>query len=466
MVTNILKVLFSNGLITLVGLVNSIIFPFILSINGYADYQEFLLYVSYIFICQLGLSSGLFINYGGKKYKEIDKSQYKSEILLLLFILTMFTIVGMILYVFIMNKMFLAVVLSILPIGIIGTYKALFQAWDQFTDYAIYNAVSTVAFTVVLLVSFLVFKRVESNMIITSYLVIQYVITCNLLIKYYSDTKGFRTKKLWSKKNKRTMQSGFLLLIGNYINVLLHAIDKQFVNTIYSRHSFAMYSFAMSTQGIMTVLITALANPIYPRLARGDIEKDLLNRLKELLFMLGAMSGCAYFVVAFLVKTFIGKYTDSLQIVSVFFAAFPAIAVINVLYINLYKITRQFKKYIATLIGILIVAFVMNSISVALNSHTVGISVATMCVYYVWLIYSQRDFEEIKLQIRDYAYLLLFLITYFICVKLLNSIVGLVCYTVIIILLDIIFYKDNVLYFVQILTSKLRKRNELQRYVS
>lgn len=466
MVTNIIKVLFSNGLITLVGLLNSLIFPLILSINGYADYQEFILYVSYIFICQLGLSSGLFINYGGKKYKEIDKSQYKSEILLLIFILTIFTVAGLLLYMFISNKLLLAVVLSILPVGIIGTFKALYQAWDQFTDYAIYNAVPTVAFTVVLLVSFLVFKRVESNMIITSYLIIQYIVTCNLLIKYYSNTKGVRTKKLWSKENKWTMRSGFLLLIGNYINMLLHAIDKQFVNTIYSRHAFAMYSFAMSTQGIMSVLITALANPIYPRLARGDIEKDLLNGLKELLFMLGAMSGCAYFVVAFLVKTFIGKYTDSLQIVSIFFAAFPAIAIINVLYVNLYKITRQFKRYIATLFGVLILAFALNSISVALHGYTVGIAIATLCVYYVWLIYSQRDFKEIQLTTRDYVYLILFLVTYFICVKLLNSIVGLICFTIAILFLDIVMYKDSVVFIIQNIKSKLRRRNELQSNVS
>lgn len=466
MITNIIKVLFSNGLITLIGLLNSFIFPVILSINGYADYQEFILYVSYIFICQLGLSSGLFINYGGKKYKDIDKSQYKSEILLLIFILTIFTAAGMLLYFFVDNKMLLAVVLSIMPIGIIGTFKALFQAWDQFTDYAIYNAVPTVAFTVVLIASFLIFRRLETGMVIITYLVIQYIVTCKLMIKYFIDTNGVRAKKLWSKDNKITMQSGLLLLIGNYINVLLHAIDKQFVNTIYSRHAFAMYSFAMSTQGIMSVLITALANPIYPRLARGDIEKRMISVLKEMLFMLGAMSGCVYFVVAFLVKRFIGKYTDSLEIISVFFAVFPALAVINVLYVNLYKITKQFKKYIATLIGIFIVAFVLNSISVALKGNTVGIALATMCVYYIWLIYSQRDLKEIILNARDYIYLLLFFVIYFVCVNILNSIGGFVCYTIAILIIDLVMYKESIVYLVQILLYKLRKKNELQRYVS
>lgn len=466
MVKNIIKVLFSNGLITLVGLLNSIIFPLILSINGYAEYQEFILYISYIFICQLGLSSGLFINYGGKKYRDIDKSQYKSEILLLLFILSMFTTAGLLMYIFVNNNMLLAVTLSIIPVGIVGTFKALFQAWDQFTNYAIYNAVPTVAFTAVLLVGFLMFKRVESNMVIISYLVIQYIVSCILLIRYYLDTKGVRTKKLWTVNNKRTMHSGFLLLIGNYINVLLHAIDKQYVNIIYSKHAFAMYSFAMSTQGIMSILITALANPIYPRLARGDIEKSLITQLKELLFMIGAFSGCAYFVVAFLVKTFIAKYTDSLEVVSVFFAAFPAIAVINVLYVNLYKITRQFKKYIATLIGILVLAFAMNSISVLLHSHTVGISVATMFVYYVWLIYSQRDFNDIRIEVRDYIYLLLFLVTYFICVKLLDSILGFLCYTIAILFIDVIIYKDSIAFIIYTIINKLKKRNGIQRYIS
>lgn len=45
-----------------------------------AEYQQYLLYVSYINICHLGIASGMFLNYAGKKMEEIQKGRYKSEI--------------------------------------------------------------------------------------------------------------------------------------------------------------------------------------------------------------------------------------------------------------------------------------------------------------------------------------------------------------------------------------------------
>lgn len=88
MLANIIKVLFSNFIITFVGLVNSFVFPKLMSITGYSEYQTFTLYASYVNILHLGIASGMFVNYGGIPYKKIEKSRYKSEVLLILLVLT------------------------------------------------------------------------------------------------------------------------------------------------------------------------------------------------------------------------------------------------------------------------------------------------------------------------------------------------------------------------------------------
>ena len=88
---NITRVLSANFLVAIVGFAGSFIFPRILSIESYALFQKFILYIGYIAILQLGFASGMVVNYAGKKYDDIDKCQYKSELIILTIILICFT---------------------------------------------------------------------------------------------------------------------------------------------------------------------------------------------------------------------------------------------------------------------------------------------------------------------------------------------------------------------------------------
>ena len=447
MVKNIIKILFSNAVLTIIGLVNSFIFPIILNINDYSHYQEYILYISYTNICHLGIASGMFLNYAGQNYRNINKKQYKSEILLLYIVLCSFTVIGLAISGATKSEMMFYVVLTIIPQCLIASFLSLYQAWERFTGYSIFNALPKLLFTLFTVLSFCVMGKINGNTVVISYLVIQWIIAIYFIFEFFKDTKGIKTNKIFSIENKKTTINGFLITLGNYVNLLFHSIDKQFVHIIYSTFSFAQYSFAMSTQNIMTLFITALANPFYPRLAKEDIDSTYILRTKEALFVFGSLSGCAYFGVSFIVRHYIVKYVDSLGVVAMFFAVFPAMAVINVLYINMYKIKRMFKRYIFSLIGMLVVSIILNGISVLLKTDYIGISFATMISYYIWLFYSQRDFDDITISLKDIIYLIGFFLLYFFSVIVIsNSIVGFSLYLIFIIIWDYFTYKDSVLY--------------------
>lgn len=76
---NIVKVLSANFWVAVDRIVGSFIFHKILSIEGYALYHTFTLYVSYIGILHLGFPSGMAIKYAGKNYETLDKNQYKQK---------------------------------------------------------------------------------------------------------------------------------------------------------------------------------------------------------------------------------------------------------------------------------------------------------------------------------------------------------------------------------------------------
>ena len=84
---NIVNVLFANFWVSAISFAGSFIFPKILSIESYAQYHLFTLYVyTYIYL-HLGFPSGMVINYAGKNIETIEKRQLKSEILITLYIL-------------------------------------------------------------------------------------------------------------------------------------------------------------------------------------------------------------------------------------------------------------------------------------------------------------------------------------------------------------------------------------------
>lgn len=444
MFKNIIKVLLSNVILAIVGIINSFIFPIVLSKNDYAYFQQFSLYLSYVNICHLGMASGMFLNYAGQSYKAIDKKRYKSEINLLLIILLIFTFTGLIFSGIQDNRLYFLTAISIMPQCLIASFQALYQAWERFSAYSIINAAPRVILTAIIFLGFLKTWNITGENVVLIFIVLLWIFALYFVIEFITTTRNVKSAPIFSKVNLITLYNGFLITLGNYINLLFHSIDKQFVLTLYSTESFALYSFAMSMQNIMIIFISAMANPFYPRLAKGDMDKNYISRLKELLIMFGAFSGCAYFAVSFIVKHFIRNYIDSLTIIKMFFAVFPAMAIIDVLYVNLYKIKRLLKKYIFTLIAMLCLAVALNFIAVFLKSDYIGISFATMLCYYIWLFYSQRDFEEIKICKKDIIYLLGFFIIYYLMNLVDNDIVGFFTYGLVIVLWDWLIYKKSI----------------------
>ena len=61
---NIFRALSANFIVAIVGFLGSFIFPRILTINDYALYHTFTLYLSYITILHLGFPSGMALDEG------------------------------------------------------------------------------------------------------------------------------------------------------------------------------------------------------------------------------------------------------------------------------------------------------------------------------------------------------------------------------------------------------------------
>lgn len=253
--------------------------------------------------------------------------------------------------------------------------------------------------------------------------------------------------KIITKDNIDTIKLGLTICIGSYVGSLFHSVDKQYIKIFFEDVQFAMYSFAMSMQTIMTVLITSLSQPMYFQLAASGMSKKDYRSVKELLLVFGSLSSCAYYVCSIMVKWFIPNYVDSIRVIAIFFAIFPAMAVINCLYINLYKSRKLTGKYVRSLVTMLIIVIVLDAFVILLKLDYVYLAVATVIAYYIWLVLGSFDFPELAITIEDYLYFVTYFISYFIIVNYnpLNDFFGCVFGLIVCVILGLVFYKSSIL---------------------
>lgn len=437
---NIARVLSANFVVAFVGLVGSFIFPRILSIEAYAIYHTFTLYTGYITALHFGFASGMTIRYAGKNYNKINTAQYKSEIMLLLCIWGLFTLIFVVVSIPLKSEMLLYVAFSIIPIGLVGSYKSFLQAWTRFRTFSVISSLLAVIVPVTAIIYYLTTHDLPGNIYIIIFLVINWIATVYVLFEILKKIKGVKSAKIFSKYNLETEKIGFAILIGNYINILLTSADKQFVKWFFSTNEFAFYSFAMSMQSIMTVFITSIAQPLFPAMAQGKFKDEDYSQIKDLLFIFGSLSGCAYFVLSIVVNQFIVKYIPSLEVIGIYFVVFPVMAVINCLYINLYKIKEMMKTYVVTLAGVLLIAVLLNTAFTYWFGKYTGVAIATTITYFIWFFIGVVQFKFIKISAKDIIYLVIYIVIFFSVTRFENDYLGFIIYLALIVTLDSVCY--------------------------
>lgn len=442
---NIVKVLSANFWVAVVGFVGSFIFPKILSIEGYALYHTFTLYVSYIGILHLGFPSGMAIKYAGKNYETLDKNQYKSEVTLLLFTLCTFTAIAAVISLAVKEVMVGYITLAILPVCMIASYKSLYQAWSRFKEYTRVSTICATFVPVLALIYYLLAKNLPGDVYILIYLIVYWVVAIILISMDVKIIRKAQRNKWFTVENFNTEKVGISLMLGNYINTLFVSADKQFVKIFFGTTEFAFYSFGMSMQALMTVFITSVAQPLFPAMAKGKFKDEDYNKIMKLLLVFGSFSGCAYFATSIIVRYFIKKYIGSLEIVGIYFVVFPAMAVINCLYINLYKIKGLMKQYLITLVGILAIAVILNMSFIHFIGSYAGVAIATTLTYYIWFMLGFRQFLFLKLQFRDIVYLIIYTVGFFFITRNFTEFLGMAVYLVFILTLAMLCYRELLL---------------------
>lgn len=454
---DVLKVLSANGLVALFGLVSSLVLPKILKLEDYAYYQAFLLYLSYVAVFHLGFPTGLSIKYAGGQVEKINRSQYKSEFILQILIPAFFSVIGICIYLYSANAMVLYISFLTVSYCFFGGFLSLLQSWGRFGLYAVLRVLTSGGLLLLPIIYFLIEGRLSADNCIQFYLLVYAIMMIWGLNYNASLIRNAESKKIFSNENFQTGKTGFIFLLGNYITLLLHSIDKQFIQWFCMVQEFAYYSFALTMQNTMTIFITAVSQPLFPYIASGKLQsREQYMRIKRLLMMLGSASGLAYFACVLVVKLWISNYEASLSVIHIYFAVFPAIAVINGLYLNLYKVQGRKYRYIADLLIVFIVAAIANFLAIKLEWGYLGVAFATVLVNYLWFFYGQILFKELSIEKKDVVFVVLFLLEFYFASGIQSPLWGIVEYFILDLLLCFFCFKKEILF----LANKVVRKGE------
>lgn len=436
---NLLKVFSANFIALIVGIIDGFFIPAFLKIDQYAYLKTYTLYAGYIGIFHFGLLDGIYLKYGGKSKENIDKEALKYEHNFTIIFQLVITSIFLIFAFLKKDLIILTFALSIIPVNMQTYFSFLYQALGEMGTFAkIKIAYPITLLCINLILIFLI--RINSYIpFILAILISNYAVYFIFEFNYLKDFKATQPKKI---DLKPLFTSGFFIMIGNLSSMLFNSIDKWFVKFLLPVENFSYYSFAISMIGIITILINSIAMTFYPYFSKG-YESNQIREIKKYLIIIGAIASSGYFVLFLVVSNFLENYIPSLEVIAVLFVSFPAIAVINVLYVNLFKVNKEEKKYFYKVLMMLVIATLLNVVAVLIDLSNFSIAIATSVAYYYWFFSSSRDFDGLETNSKEIIFLSVYIPLFLFTSHYLNYVTGFIVFIIGIFILTWAVYKKE-----------------------
>lgn len=454
--SSIIRVAFANVLNLLSSILISFIIPLILSIESYANIKTYIFYTSFITIFSIGFVDGMYLKYGGKKYSELDKDILKSEYIIYLIIQSIFTVAFLSISFLKQDIILFFVAITIIPMNITVFFNFLYQATGEFTIYSRCSFINTIVYFMINIL--LVFILKNRNYVI--YSLTSIVSYC--IVFLYQRTK-FRDvyregRFIFSKEIFCNIKVGIYVLLANIAVMMFFACDRWFVKIFFTQTDFAYYSFALSMLNTINLIINSISITLYSYFSR-NLEINIIKRIKVYFIIIGVLSSSTYFLFAIIINLFLSKYQQSLKIISILFLALPYIIVINALYINLYKVKKNSKRYLSVVFKMFIIAVINNILGVVIFNDINGIAFGTTFSFIIWYIYSIKDFKYLNLTISEILFLLINFISFIVSTQVYNLIFGLIIYVIVAVTTVCLFYKK---YMIDLLNVIVRKNYKVE----
>lgn len=406
----ILKILIVDGVTALIGLLNVFILPKLLDIHEYSILRTFTLYIGYTGVFQLGFIDGIYILLAGKQFDDEIKGKISGYLKALIKIILIVVIIFIAVNLFIKDKIFTLFILQVLSSQIVQLISLVFRATGEVNKYTKLN----MCINLINLSSIVSIPLVGNEADVYMYTLVAgyYVVAFYYLIKYI-DIED-KKHRLNFNEIRYLVNIGFFVMVANTINQLFYTIDRWFVKVFLTDMDFAFYSFTISLLNLYVIIINAFSIVIFPILADKESKQLNTKKLATIILLIFSFAPASYFVLEIIINLLLPHYSQALDIFKIITLVIPFMAVINIIYSNLYRLEKRGKRFLAVTVFMLVLASLLNIICIYFSKNVTSIAMVTVVSILIWYFYSSNDFEGMTVNRREIIHIIFLSLLYYI----------------------------------------------------
>lgn len=304
-----------------VSFLTTILLPKALSINDFGFYQLFILYASYVGLAHLGFNDGVFLFLGGKRFDEVDKSEWGGKYMLGITFFALLSVVVAMSCFFALQQEYKWV----------GIFVAVFIFVDNIYTLLNFHMIATahmVVYSKVVIMSKLVFlcsvmllfvlPQLRNFYYVTSAYIVAQSIALIYILRYF---RGYFCIKHFANANKRKLLigvsaciiAGFPLTVSNLLSSFILGSGRIIIERIWSIETFSKISLAMTLNAFLLTFISQISYVLFPFLRRTSAQqqKELLNNFVRLIGSTVLVCTILYLPLYVLIVAYLPQYADS-----------------------------------------------------------------------------------------------------------------------------------------------------------
>lgn len=372
----------------IISLVTSFVLGFIvpkfISEYNYAYWQIYVLYASYVGILHFGLLDGIILRYSKYNFQELDKNLLASQFKFLLFITSLFSIIGIIFSVLIFSEVSLIigvlVCFSIISKNIFTYNSYIFQITNRISNYSIIiifqRAIYALCVCILLLTNTKEFYWYCLADIFAD--LIGFIIgTFMNKGLYFSGKIKF---KIFFKEIQNNITAGSILMIANFAASFIIGGTKMIVQWKWDTLTFGQLSFSFSITALFLTFISSIGIVIYPSLMRISYQKliSIYSTIRCISSLCLFIILLFYFPLAFILQIWLPSYSKSIFYLGLLLPMIVFSSKVTLLTNNYLKVFREEKKLLFINVSSVFISFMFALISAFIFENIVLVVISVV----------------------------------------------------------------------------------------
>lgn len=391
--SDVLVYSFGQAFLLIFGFIQSLIIPKYLSTTDYGYWQLFLLYTTYVGILHLGFLDGVLVRWAGKDLEALREEIPTTFRFILLeqgfIVVVLVMIVGLIDMP--SRKIALAVLANAIIVNLLTFFLFTAQATKRFKLVTAVNIGRGLLFIVFILLIFFsgyfsYFSLILATMATGIIIIFLFVFHTRDCLFYHSAHR--RSLLQYGNEN---IGIGIFVLLGNFTALIFATIDRLTVGSFFPITQFAVYAFAMTMCGLVTVFLQAAAQVFFPYLS-GSSSKTRTKAyglLKPTLVIFWAAALAVYFPFSVWIRHYLPNYSDSLPLMAILLCTIGFSGQINILHANFFKVYRKQRAYFVLACISLIGAGTLNMLAVSLFGTLKAVAYTAIISFSLWYLLNE-----------------------------------------------------------------------------